>query len=190
MWMPLRRVADVVRAGGVVAYPTEGVFGLGCDPLDVDAVVRLLTIKQRDPEAGLILLAADVESLRPWIDVTDEQVATMQSHWPGPTTFLVPPSPKVPGWIRGRHDTVAVRVSGHPLARELSHLCGFPIVSTSANVSGRPAAENGFQLHRQLGEQLDAVLEGECQQPGRPSRIIDLQSGAVLRGATGTGSSS
>lgn len=182
MWMHLRSAARIVRGGGVIAYPTEGVFGLGCDPLDEAAVTRLLAIKRRDPAAGLILLGADMAQLEPFMAVNAGQRERMAAHWPGPVTFLVPASPRVPAWIRGAHPTVAVRVSGHPLARELAALADTPLVSTSANRSGRPAARNVWQVARQLGDEVDFIVNGECPAAGKPSTIIDLASGRTVRG--------
>ncbi len=181
MWMPLHTAARVIRNGGVIAYPTEGVYGLGCDPRNRSAVERILAIKRRDPAAGLILLGASSEQLTPFVTITAEQRASMEAYWPGPVTFLAPASDRVPDWIRGRHATVAVRVSEHPLARRLAEQAGTPLVSTSANRSGRPAAVNVFQLRRQLGAELDFVVNGACLRPGKASTIIDLASGKKLR---------
>ena len=177
----LALAARLLREGGVIAYPTEAVYGLGCDPLNEAAVMRLLDIKQRPVHKGLILLAADATQLRPWINVSDAELARMQITWPGPTTWVVPASKKVPAWVRGDHPTVAVRVSGHPLARALAGQAGTPIVSTSANLSGRPSARNRFQVARQLGPHLDMIVNGDCNLASRPSAIIDLASGAHLR---------
>ncbi|WP_111657937.1 L-threonylcarbamoyladenylate synthase [Isoalcanivorax indicus] len=173
--------ARVVRGGGVIAYPTEAVYGLGCDPANEEAVLRLLEIKQRPVHKGLILLGADAEQLRPWIKVSDAELARMTERWPGPVTWVVPASARVPGWVRGEHATVAVRVSGHPLARAIAAAAGTPIISTSANLSGRPSARNRFQVARQLGDQLDLIVNGDCNLAQRPSAIIDLASGAHLR---------
>lgn len=181
MWMHLRRAAEIVRHGGVIAYPTEGVYGLGCDPCNEAAVRRLLAIKRRDPGAGLILLGADADQLAPFIRVEATEGERMRAHWPGPVTFLVPAASRVPVWIRGHHATVAVRVSEHPLARELARLAGTPLVSTSANRSGRPSATNVFQVRRRLGHELDFVVNGACLRPGKASTIIDLASGRTLR---------
>lgn len=181
MWMHLLEAARAVKQGGVIAYPTEGVYGLGCDPLNEATVIRLLAIKDRDPAAGLILLGANTEQLRPFMAVSDAELARMRRSWPGPVTWLVPASDRVPAIVRGRHSTVAVRVSGHPLARELASLAGTALVSTSANRSGRPAAVNVYQVQRHLGGELDFVVTGRCQQPGRPSTIIDLASGKTVR---------
>jgi L-threonylcarbamoyladenylate synthase len=181
MWMHLRRAAETVRDGGVIAYPTEGVYGLGCDPLNRSAVERVLAIKQRRMAAGLILLAADCDQLEPFVRIDAAERARMNEQWPGPVTFLAPASDRVPAWIRGAHDTVAVRVSEHPLARELARRAGTPLVSTSANRSGRPAAINVFQVRRHLGVELDYVVNGACLRPGKASTIIDLASGRILR---------
>lgn len=181
MWMHLRAAARSVRNGGVIAYPTEGVYGLGCDPLDRAAVERLIALKGRDPKAGLILLAADLNQLEPFLRLTREQRERLDAAWPGPVTFLAPARETVPTWIRGRHERVAVRVSEHPLARQVAHLAETPLVSTSANRSGRPAATNVWQLRRRLGADLDFVVQGACLRPGKPSTIIDLISGETLR---------
>lgn len=177
----LNRAALKIRDGGVVAYPTEAVYGLGCDPLDYRAVLRLLAIKQRPESKGLILLAADAEQLRPWLAVDEAGWQTMEARWPGPFTFLATPSPLVPDWITGEFDRVAVRVSGHPVARRLAALAGTPIVSTSANVSGRPSTRNQFQVARQLAGEVDFIVTGQCNLADRPSTIIDLDTGKVIR---------
>lgn len=181
MGMHLRRAAAAVRNGGVIAYPTEGVYGLGCDPLNRAAVLRLLSLKQRRMAAGLILLASDCDQLEPFLRIGAAERARMSARWPGPVTFLAPASERVPAWIRGAHETVAVRVSEHPLARELARLSATPLVSTSANRSGRPAPTNVFQVRRRLGGELDFVVNGACLRPGKASTIIDLASGRVLR---------
>ena len=177
---PLRQAARAIREGGVVAYPTEAVYGLGCDPLNARAVERLLAIKQRPMHKGLILLGADLDQLRPFIDLPEETLAPLQD-WPVGTTYLVPASALVPEWIRGEHAKVAVRVSHHPLAARLAELAGVPLVSTSANLSGRPSLRNPFQVGRQLGGLVDFIVTGQCNITNRPSTIIDLESGATLR---------
>lgn len=181
MWMHLHRAALVLQQGGVVAYPTEAVYGLGCDPLNEAAVQRLLEIKSRPVSKGLILLGADLDQLAPFIELTAKQQQQLAEHWPLATTYLVRASTLTPAWIRGEHDKVAVRVSRHPLATELCRLIDSPIVSTSANHAGEPACRNVFQTTRQLGADLDFIVTGQCDRAARPSTIIDLESGAVLR---------
>lgn len=177
---PLRQAARCIRQGGVLAYPTEAVYGLGCDPMDAAAVARVLAIKQRPVHKGLILLAADIEQLAPFVDLGDAELAKL-TPWPVATTYLVPASARVPAWITGDHAKVAVRVSHHPLASRLARLAGTPLVSTSANLSGRPALRNPLQVGRQLGPLLDFIVTGQCDISDRPSTIIDLDSGATVR---------
>lgn len=171
----------ILRAGGVIAYPTETVYGLGCDPFDEAAVTRLLAIKRRPVAKGLILLAADLRQLDGLVTLDDTARRRLADTWPAPVTYLLPATERVPAWIRGAHDTVAVRVDPHPLARALARGLGTPLVSTSANRAGRPAARNRFLAARNLGEEVDFVVTGEGDPLARPSTIIDLQSGRVLR---------
>lgn len=179
---PLQAAARIIRHGGIVAYPTEAVYGLGCDPGNQAAVERLLAIKQRPMHKGLILLAASAEQLRPWIDVTDLQLAHMQASWPGPTTWVVPASHRTPAWVRGDHSGVAVRVAGHPLARALALASGTPVISTSANLSGHPPARTADEVMHQLGAQIDALVPGQCDLATKPSTIVELVTGRTLRG--------
>lgn len=178
----LDTAARILRAGGVIAYPTETVYGLGCDPFDETAVRRLLRIKRRPVDKGLILVAADLDQLDGLVVLSDADRHTLAEVWPAPITYLLPATEAIPAWIRGRFSKVAVRVSAHPIARALAAATGTPIVSTSANRAGEPPARNRFHAARRLGEDVDFVVTGESDPLGRPSTIIDLQSGATLRG--------
>ncbi|MBU59657.1 MAG: threonylcarbamoyl-AMP synthase [Alcanivorax sp.] len=171
----------ILRAGGVIAYPTETVYGLGCDPFDEAAVARLLAIKDRPVDKGLILLAADLDQLDGLVSLTPDQRRELAAVWPAPVTYLLPAMDRVPAWIRGAHHKVAVRVGPHPLARALARGLGSPLVSTSANRAGRPSARNRFLAARNLGADVDFVVTGQCDPLARPSTIIDLESGRVLR---------
>ena len=171
----------ILRAGGVIAYPTETVYGLGCDPFDEAAVTRLLAIKERPVAKGLILLAADLDQLDGLVILTPAQQRELASVWPAPVTYLLPATERVPAWIRGDHHKVAVRVGPHPVARALARGLGSPLVSTSANRAGRPSARNHFLAARNLGADVDFVVTGQCHPLARPSTIIDLESGRVLR---------
>lgn len=178
----LKRAAAIVRRGGVIAYPTEAVFGLGCDPGNETAVRRLLAIKQRPMTKGLILIAADLAQLEPFIEPLDiESLARVQATWPGPVTWLLPARSRVPVWLRGHHDTLAVRVTAHPLAAALCRIWGSPLVSTSANISGRPPARTALAVRRQLGRLVDYVVPGRVGGADRPTEIRDLRSGRVVR---------
>lgn len=178
-------LADAVaalRAGGVIAYPTEAVWGLGCDPDDEAALERLLRLKARDPAKGVILVAASIAQFAPWLEgLTAAQRATLEASWPGPSTWLVPDNGRAHALVRGDHDRVALRVSDHPLVIALCEAFGGPVVSTSANRAGEPPAMSADEIRRVFDDALDGVLEGALGGLARPSTIRDLATGQVLR---------
>ncbi|MDN3554442.1 L-threonylcarbamoyladenylate synthase [Halomonas maura] len=179
---PLATAVAALRAGGVIAYPTEAVWGLGCDPDDEAALTRLLRLKARDPAKGVILVAADIGQFAPWLaGLPRDQQAPLAASWPGPTTWLVPDNGRARPLVRGAHDRVALRVSDHPLVAELCRAFGGPLVSTSANRAGEPPAMSAAEIQAIFGERLDAVLDGPLGGHDRPSTIRDLASGRVLR---------
>jgi L-threonylcarbamoyladenylate synthase len=166
----------------LVAYPTEAVYGLGCDPLNGEAVERLLELKGRARTKGVILIAAEFEQLRPYVALPPpEQLDRALASWPGPVTWIFPARPGLPGWLTGGRPTVAVRVTDHPLAAALCRAFGGPLVSTSANRSGQPPARAGWPLRLRFGCALDAVLEAPLGGRSRPSEIRDLATGELLR---------
>ena len=176
--------ARLLRRGGVIAYPTEAVWGLGCDPRDGAATLRLLALKQREVDKGLILIAADEAQLAPFVDFSaldDAQRDAVRASWPGPNTWIVPASPGAPRWITGDHDGIAVRVSAHPGVIALCLAFGGAIVSTSANRAGQPAANAFAALDPAIVSGTDGVLEGDTGGLERPSVIRDARSGVVLR---------
>ncbi|MEB2328161.1 MAG: Sua5/YciO/YrdC/YwlC family protein [Pseudomonas sp.] len=177
----IQQVARVVRAGGVIAYPTEAVWGLGCDPWDAAAVQRLLELKMRPMEKGLILVAAHIDQFDFLLDDLPERwLDRLAGTWPGPNTWLVPHRERLPEWITGQHDSVALRVSDHPLVARLCALTG-PLVSTSANPAGRPAARSRLRVEQYFPGQLDAALNGPLGGRRNPSTIRDVRSGEVIR---------
>jgi len=174
--------AAVLRKGGIVAYPTEAVWGLGCDPGNADAVRRLLELKDRPASKGLILVAATPAQLRPYLQALPAEVeARILATWPGPVTWLWPAAEGVPPLLRGEHDTLAVRVSEHPRVRALCLAFGGPVVSTSANRSGEPPAYVETEVQERFAEGLDFILPGETGGRERPSEIRDALSGRILR---------
>ena len=177
---PVKRAARILRGGGVVAYPTEGVFGLGCLPDDYEAVSRILAIKERDPALGLVLIASNIEQLDGWVELPGKSTK-LESSDDRPVTWVVPASEDVPYWIRGAHSGVAVRITTHPVAAALCDAVDSPLVSTSANVHGRPPARNSFVLRRRFGALVDYVVPGACGQASGPSEIRDLATGKTLR---------
>jgi L-threonylcarbamoyladenylate synthase len=171
-----------IARGGLVAYPTEAVYGLGCDPRDGSVVRRLLALKGRTESKGLILIAADWAQLEPFVLSLDpERMAAIRNTWPGPITWLLPACRETPRWLTGDHATLAVRVTAHPLAAALCRLWGGPLVSTSANRAARPPARSALAVRRALGRGVDYVLTGSCGGALRPSAIRDGATGAVLR---------
>lgn len=177
----IKHIAQKIRRGAVIAYPTEAVWGLGCDPFNATAVARLLALKDRPQHKGLILVAATIEQFA-WLleGLNTQQMEQLAASWPGPHTWLVPHNNRVPEWISGAHDSVAIRVSAHPLVAQLCALTG-PLVSTSANPSGVLPAKSRLRIEQYFHGQLDAVLNGELGQSSSPSTIRDLRTGQVLR---------
>lgn len=172
--------AEVLLRGGVIAYPTEGVFGLGCLPDDFAAVERLLGIKQRQARKGLILIAANSEQLDGWIALPSGR-SIPEPDPMNPVTWIVPASESVPAIIRGEHEGLAVRITSNPVAAAICNAVDSPIVSTSANLSGKPAARNRFVLRRQFAQHVDYIVPGDCGPASGASEIRDFASNHVLR---------
>jgi len=178
----LQSAIHALHGGGVIACPTVAVWGLSCDPGNESAVARLLEFKHRPLAKGLILVAASQSQFGSLLaDLPREQSDRLSASWPGPATWVLPHRNLVPAWIHGEHDTVAVRVSDHPVVRALCQAWGGPLVSTSANPAGRRAARELFQVRRYFGDQLDYLLPGTVGRAGRPTVIRDLASGRIIR---------
>jgi L-threonylcarbamoyladenylate synthase len=181
-WALNRFVRDVSR-GAVFGYPTDTVWGLGCHPLIATSVARLLRLKNRTPDKGLILLSSRLDFCLPYIDATADELAPLQRPGDRPTTWLVPASESCPVWIRGNHPTVAVRITDHPLIEAVCEGLESPLVSTSANRSGKATARNALQVRRQFDDELDYIVGGYTTGGNRPSEIKSLASGSILRKA-------
>jgi len=176
--------ARVLHAGGVVAYPTEAVWGVGCDPFDQAAVLRLLALKQREVEKGLILVAANLQQfdgLLDWDVLPADRAEVVQASWPGPHTWIVPATGRVPRWITGMHDGVAARVSAHAVVVALCEAFGGPLVSTSANPAGSPPPRDPEDFDPDLFARLDGVVDGHTGTLAAPTAIRDARDGRVLR---------
>jgi L-threonylcarbamoyladenylate synthase len=175
----LNYLANILATGGIVAHPTEGVFGLGCDPFNDAAVRRLIDLKRRDAGKGLIVLGADVRQLEAVVHA--ECIQRLPDSDSSPTTYVVRAALGVPSLVRGGRSTVAVRICSHPPVAALCAAFGGPIVSTSANLTGVQPLMTGVGVRLRFGAELDGVLALAVGEAGRPSRVIDLDSGAVLR---------
>ena len=177
----LNRIAGEIARGAVIGYPTDTVWGLGCHPMLANSVARILDIKRRSPGKGLILLSSRLEYCLPYIDAPRDELAPLLASADHPVTWLVPASGACPAWIRGDFPSVAIRITGHPLVRALCGGLEAPLVSTSANRSGRPTVRNALQMRRQFGDEVDFVIEGFRTGGNVPSEIKSLSSGATLR---------
>jgi len=182
--LAIAEAANVLNNAGVIAYPTEAVWGLGCDPFDAAAVARLLAIKQRPADKGLILIAGtldQIDGLLDWQALSPPRREAVLATWPGPNTWIVPTTTRVPRWITGAHDGVAVRISAHPTVIALCAAFDGPLVSTSANLAGEPPVHERDALDPRLLVQLDGVTGGETGGLASPTPIRDARSGARLR---------
>ena len=181
----LANTVAALRAGGVVAYPTEAVWGLGCDPRDEAAFARLFALKQRPPTQGVLLIAADFAQLEPYIDLAAMPavaLARARADWPGPHTWIFPRAADVPAWIAGGHAGIAVRVTAHPPAAALCHAYGGALVSTSANRHGDAPARSADEVRALFGDdRIDAILNGPTGGLERPTPIRDAIAGTVVR---------
>jgi L-threonylcarbamoyladenylate synthase len=176
--------SQIMHQGGVIAYPTEAVWGLGCDPFNGQAVRTLLSLKKRSPGKGLILIASHIGQFDFILkNLGKRQIETMQKTWPGPVTWIVPVNELIPYWISGNHPGVALRVSNHPVVKALCDIYGGPIVSTSANTQGHRAAKTQWQVKNYFKNNvsLDSITQGVVGSRNKPSQIFDLLTQAVIR---------
>lgn len=177
---PLPDIAALRRhlaAGGVIAYPTESCYGLGCDPMNARAVAAILRLKGRPKDKGLILIGSAPEQFTPYLA---EPPAAWPQYWPGPFTLLLPAARRCPHWLTGRHSKLAVRVTAHPEAARLCHSLGIALVSTSANRSGQRMLRTAAECRKEFGRKV-WVLDGRIGKRRRPSTIVDPSSGGIFR---------
>ncbi|HEY5714792.1 MAG TPA: L-threonylcarbamoyladenylate synthase [Psychromonas sp.] len=182
----LNNTLKALNAQGVIAYPTESVFGLGCDPDCEAAIQKILTLKKRPADKGLILIAASIEQLEKYADfslLNDAQLAAIKKTWPGPYTWIVPAKKNLSKLISGDFDSVAVRVTAHPVVRQICLAFNKPIISTSANLSGLDAALNSQQVNEMFRDNplLSMVIDAPVSGLSSPSQIYDASSGKRLR---------
>jgi len=178
--MSIDQAAATLRRGGVIAYPTEGVFGLGCLPANLAAVQRLLDIKQRDVAKGLILIASDTTQLDGWVALPDD-LSLPRINPAKPVTWIVPAGAKADPVVRGDHSGIGVRLTSNPTAKAICEAVESPIVSTSANLSGEPVATDHVTLHHTFAGLVDYIVPGDCGPSSGPSEIRILTTGEVLR---------
>ncbi len=177
----IRMASYAIQQGRLIAYPTEAVYGLGCDPLNESAVMNLLHIKQRPEYKGLILVASDFTQLLPFVNPTAEMLQRIIPTWPGPITWVIPAQPWVPSYLKGSHHSLAVRVSAHPLVQQLCSHYGGAIVSTSANISNQAPARSALEVRKNLPSSSIFILSGATAQHNQPTAIYNAQDGCCLR---------
>ncbi|MEI7455939.1 MAG: Sua5/YciO/YrdC/YwlC family protein [Nitrosomonadales bacterium] len=177
-----RRIAAHLKRGGLIAYPTESCYGLGCDPMNRQAVLKLLKLKQRSQRKGLIIIAYSYNQIERYVQpLTTVQQQKLTDDGAKAITYLLPVKPSAPRWLRGAHDTLAIRLTAHPFARQLCHGTGSALVSTSANKSGMRPAKTYAECQRLFGRDV-WVLPGRVGKRRQPSRIMAWADGRVVRG--------
>lgn len=181
----LEKDADVLAflSGELLVYPTEAVMGIGCDPDNEEAVMRLLQLKKRDISKGVILIAANYSQLLPYVNdkaIGQDRRTEIFSSWPGPVTWLLPKSAATPTWLCGEHDTIAVRVTNHPVVVALCKKLGKPLVSTSANLSGQPPARDQQQAREYFSDNVH-YIDGVVGSQAQPSTIKHGETGQIIR---------
>jgi L-threonylcarbamoyladenylate synthase len=177
-------IGQLVRDGGVVAYPTEAVFGLGCDPYNAKAVACIHQMKQRNADMGFLLIASEFQHVETLIDTKRVPFAVLEkakSSWPGPITWIFPASPIVPKWVTGAHNGIALRVTAHPPTAALCRSFGGALVSTSANPHGKPPARTLQEALCYFPAGLVAAMDAEVGTASRPTPIMDALTGKVIR---------
>jgi L-threonylcarbamoyladenylate synthase len=176
------KAAERLQAGEVIAYPTEAVYGLGCDPLNREAIYRILELKGRHAAAGFVLIASWFSQLEPWIaPLSPELIDRAMQAWPGPVTWLFPRAAHVPDYVAGSHPTIALRLTAHGPSRELCDALGSALISTSANPSAEVPARSAQQVADYFGDRIAGILDGELGNSDKPSEIRDLVSGNIIR---------
>ena len=177
-----RRAVMILRAGGIVAYPTESVYGIGCDPWNRAGVARVFAVKRRPVRKRCILIAADPGQLASLVDVHAPRFLRFASrYWPGPVTLVAPARVGAPAWLVDADGTLAARVTNHPVAGGLCASFRGPLISTSANRSGCPPARDSLRARAAFGAEIDWYVAGRVGELDAPTRIIDIRDGRMIR---------
>ena len=179
------QAVDVLHQGGVVAYPTEAVYGLGCDPKNLSAVKTILQLKQRNKEKGLILVASSFDQFENYIQPLEKPIEQkLLDSWKDKSaaiTWLVPVKKETSKYLKGQFDTLAVRVSHHPIVKELCEKFGGAIISTSANIATQEAARTAEEVKQIFADKIDFIIEGETDLNAQPSEIRDALTDKIIR---------
>lgn len=178
----LTTAVQILHQGGIIAYPTEAVYGLGCDPFNPTAVAKLCKIKQRSPSKGFILIAANWQQLEPLLQpIPEQRQDAIFATWPGPITWVFPAKPSVPSWLQIEASTLAVRIPAHPIAHGLCEAFGSPLISTSANIADHPPARDTNEVQILFNKAIDYIISGDIGNLTSPTPIYDAITGQCLR---------
>lgn len=169
----------ILKKGEIIAYPTESVYGLGCDPFNSQAIFKLLSLKQRSIKKGFILIAADIKQLQPFLKLTPEIIQKITS--PQPITWLVPCQDNIPYYLKGQYQTLAVRITQHPLAQALCQYYKQAIISTSANIANRPPAKTPLQVRHYFAKKIAHIIPGELGGLEKPTQIYNVIDNKLIR---------
>jgi L-threonylcarbamoyladenylate synthase len=176
----IRHAAHIIRLGGIIAYPTDTIYGLGCDPFNADAVERINLIKLRPQNKYFILLAGDLDEVRSLIAITSEQEQTITQNTEA-TSWVVSASEQAPSWLTDNNHMLTIRISRHDTVKKLCRSLGHAIISTSANISGKKPAKNAMELHKYFHRKVDKILLSNKSQAAKPSKIIRLCDNYIIR---------
>lgn len=177
----IQQATEIVINGGVIAYPTEGVYGLGCSPFNEIAVQKILQLKQRSISKGLIIVSDSFSAVKDLtLPLAKESYEKIMATWPGPITWVFPASEHAPAWITGSHKGIALRISQYPLIKQLCEKTG-PLVSTSANIATQPAAMSAQEVNDIFADAIDYIIDAPIGNLTKPTPIFDAMSGKQLR---------
>jgi len=175
------QAVKTLKEGGIILYPTEGVYGLGCDPFNETAVTRLLKLKKRKVDKGLILIAANWGQVKSLIKIDPTKQKLIKEKRGEPITWVFPATKKAPKWVTGKFKTIAIRVTTHPGAKKICQRFGGPIVSTSANLSRKKSIKKLTQVDKKILAGVDFVVPGSTGNLGKPTEICDVKTGVAIR---------
>ena len=171
----IEKVAEVLTNGGIIGYPTETIYGIGCSAFDELAVERIYELKGRDRQKAMILIAGDIVQVSELVEsIPNAAEKLIESFWPGPLTIVFESSSRLKEFAFGKSKTIAVRIPDCAICLELIRATGFPLVSTSANKSGQPAGTDAQQVADLFGNQLDVIVDGGRTRESIPSTLVDI----------------
>ncbi|MDH5387275.1 MAG: L-threonylcarbamoyladenylate synthase [Gammaproteobacteria bacterium] len=177
----IQYAAHQIHHGGVIVYPTETVYGLGCDPMNLAAITYLNTLKQRERGKGLILIGHTLDLFEDYVASLSDGQKKQISQTDEPTSWIVKAKDSLPDWLTNSQRTVAIRITQHPVVSELCQQLGHPIVSTSANPRGKKTCRNALQAHKYFHDKVDAILIDDRHLSGRASTIKRLDNLSTVR---------